>query len=235
VFARALSKHPEARFPSCAEFVQELRSIFDNASAATRISVAAATRVIPAAIPLADRTAPRLRRTVEAVLLLALAAAGGALAVILTSGPGHAATPPTTKTVTAAAPPARTVTVTAPASTQALTAPATGNASPTTNGSSLLQQAQALIQAGNYQAALPLLQHAVQLLQGSGTSSEGNADYTLAYTTTQLGSCTGVLPLLDRAQTLLGQEPQIDQLRATCTGPPGHRPGHGHGNGNGQP
>jgi hypothetical protein len=44
-------------------------------------------------------------------------------------------------------------------------------------------------------------------------------------------TCDGVLPLLDRAQTILGNQPQIDQLRATCTGPPGHRPGHGHGNG----
>ena len=45
------------------------------------------------------------------------------------------------------------------------------------------------------------------------------------------GSCDGVVPLLDRAASLCGTQPRIDELRALCTGPPGHRPGHGHGHG----
>jgi len=230
VMERALAKDPQARFASCGEFVETLRSALDDA-AATRISAAAATRVIPAAIGPAARSTAGPRRAVVGLSLLALAAAAGAgaLAAILTSSPGHAATKPKIETVTA---PPRTVTVTTPASTQTVTAPPTSN-TPTTNGAELNQQAQALIQAGNYQAAQPLLQQAVQLLQGSGTTDEANADYNLAYTPTQLGSCGGVLSLLDRAQAILGQQPQIDQLRATCTGPPGHRPGHGNGNGNG--
>jgi hypothetical protein len=59
-----------------------------------------------------------------------------------------------------------------------------------------------------------------------------NADWQLASTFAELGRCDQALPLLDRAQAIVGDQPQFDQLRAACTGPPGHRPGHhGHGKG----
>ena len=59
-----------------------------------------------------------------------------------------------------------------------------------------------------------------------------NADWQLASTFAELGRCDQALPLIDRAQAIVGDQPQFDQLRAACTGPPGHRPGHhGHGNG----
>jgi hypothetical protein len=62
--------------------------------------------------------------------------------------------------------------------------------------------------------------------------SVANADWQLASTFAQLGRCDQALPLLDRAQAIVGDQPQFDQLRADCTGPPGHRPGHhGHGSG----
>ena len=57
-----------------------------------------------------------------------------------------------------------------------------------------------------------------------------NADWQLASTFAELGRCDQALPLIDRAQAIVGDRPQFDQLRAACTGPPGHRPGHhGHG------
>jgi serine/threonine-protein kinase len=57
-----------------------------------------------------------------------------------------------------------------------------------------------------------------------------NADWQLASTFAELGRCDQALPLVDRAQAIVGDQPQFDQLRAACTGPPGHRPGHhGHG------
>ena len=223
VFERALAKDPQARFPTCAQFVQALETAFANGAATTRInpSPRAAASLPPA----------RLKRKMLPLLLVAFALAGAALAAVLASGHGHAAAQQTARTVTA---PAQTVTVTAPASTQAATTPTATNTPTTTSATSLDQQAQTLLQADNYTAALPLLQQAVQLLQGSGTADEANADYNLAYTITQLGSCDGVLPLLDRAQAIQGSRPKIDQLSTICTGPPGHRPGHGHGNNNNQ-
>jgi hypothetical protein len=229
VFERALAKTPRARFASCLEFVAALRDGLDRPAAAGRVNAAATTRIRPAAR--GANPPARLRPALVSALLALLAAGGGVLAFALTRGHDAGTAAPTVRTITAAAP-AQTVTVTAPAPTQpTTTAPAATSTTPASSGADLLRQAQALIQAGNDPAALPPLQQAVQLLQGSGTPDEGNADYTLASTTIQLGSCDGVLPLLDRAQTILGNQPQIDQLRATCTGPPGHRPGHGNGNG----
>ena len=56
-----------------------------------------------------------------------------------------------------------------------------------------------------------------------------NADWQLASTFAELGRCDQALPLIDRAQAIVGDQPQFDQLRAACTGPPGHRPGHDRG------
>jgi hypothetical protein len=69
--------------------------------------------------------------------------------------------------------------MTAPASTQTVTARQTSGTTATANGARLVHQAQVLIQAGNYQAALAPLRQAVQLLQGRGTTDEGNANYEL--------------------------------------------------------
>ena len=77
--------------------------------------------------------------------------------------------------------------------------------------------------------ALPLLQQDVQGLAGSGTPAEAGADYDLAYTLVRLGSCDGVPALLDRAEAVVGDQARFDELRAACSGPPGHRHGHGRG------
>ena len=52
------------------------------------------------------------------------------------------------------------------------------------------------MQAGDYSGALPLLEQAVQKLQGTGKLYEAYASYNLAYTRFQLGNCDGVLALL---------------------------------------
>ena len=69
------------------------------------------------------------------------------------------------------------------------------------------------MQGGDYQAALPPLQQAVQQLNGSGSLDEAYADYNLAYTTLALGHCTSVLDLLDRSQAVQGHRPEINRLR----------------------
>ena len=60
------------------------------------------------------------------------------------------------------------------------------------------------MQAGDYTGALPLLERAVQKLQGANSLDEAYADYNLAFTRFQLGNCDGVLELLDRSESIQG-------------------------------
>jgi transcription initiation factor IIE alpha subunit len=69
------------------------------------------------------------------------------------------------------------------------------------------------MQAGDYTGALPLLEQAVNALQGTGSLDEAYADYNLAATRFALGSCDGVLDLLDRSQQIQGHRKEIDQVR----------------------
>jgi thioredoxin-like negative regulator of GroEL len=69
------------------------------------------------------------------------------------------------------------------------------------------------MQAGDYQGALPLLEQAVQQLNGTGSTAEAYAEYNLALTRFALGSCDGVLDLLDRSQQIQGKRHEIDRLR----------------------
>ena len=69
------------------------------------------------------------------------------------------------------------------------------------------------MQAGDYAGALPLLERAVQKLQGTRSLDEAYADYNLAYTRFQLGSCDGVLDLLDNSESIQGHRSEIDRLR----------------------
>jgi transcription initiation factor IIE alpha subunit len=74
------------------------------------------------------------------------------------------------------------------------------------------------MQAGDYTGALPLLERAVQKLQSSRSLDEAYADYNLAFTRFQLGSCDGVLALLDRSESIQGQRTEIDSLRGQAQG-----------------
>jgi uncharacterized protein involved in exopolysaccharide biosynthesis len=69
------------------------------------------------------------------------------------------------------------------------------------------------MRAGDYAAALPLLEQAVQQLSGTGSLAEAYADYNLAYTRYELGRCSDVLSLLDHSQAIQGRRTQIDALR----------------------
>jgi len=190
IFARALAKDPGTRYPTSAEFVGELhRALEDDAGS---------TWVVPASSVATD--APR--RSIPPALIvavIALALAGIAAAVVATR---HDGTPKVlVRTVTR---PGTTVerTVT--------TAPATP---PSVNGATLNNQGFAKMQAGDYNGALPLLEQAVTALQGTGSLDEAYADYNLAYTRFALGSCDGVLDLLDRSEQLQGHRKEIDHLR----------------------
>ena len=69
------------------------------------------------------------------------------------------------------------------------------------------------MQAGDYNGALPLLEQAVAGLAGSGETAEAYASYNLALTRLALGSCDGVLELLDRSAEVQGDRKEIKRLR----------------------
>jgi serine/threonine protein kinase len=219
VFERALAKDPAARYSTGAEFVADLRHALDEAAGATQIVGPPTTTT---------RVAPRRdrRRWWIPVVIAALALAGivAAIAATRDGDEQKAAQPkPTTfvKTVTA---PGTTVertvtTTTRPETTQPettqpqTTQPATSTAPASQSGAALNDAGFAKMQAGDYAGALPLLEQAVQKLQGSGSTTEAYADYNLAFTRFALGRCDGVVELLDASEGIQGKRKEIDRLR----------------------
>jgi serine/threonine protein kinase len=212
VFARALSKEPTWRFGSGAEFVAALRAAFDRA--------AGATAIVPAVRgPRRGGPSPKLLVLAGALILAGIA--GAVAAALVSSDHGPKALPPARPTVSI-----RTVTETTPASTvvTTATAPTTQSNDPT----ALNDQAYQLMQQQNYAAALPLLQQAVQELQGQASTIAGYANYNLGITLIALGQCDAALPYLDAAQHIEPDRHEVhDAMKAArrCAG--------GHGNGNG--
>jgi tRNA A-37 threonylcarbamoyl transferase component Bud32/tetratricopeptide (TPR) repeat protein len=235
VFAKALAKDPAKRYETAGDFVAELRAALADAAGATRALPFAAP--IP---PVTEPTAP-LRRSddgdaapltgrvrsaavwpVFAVVLVLGAIAGALLAYFLTGGGGSEATQGTTvltreRTVTS---PGGVTTVERPV-TVTTTAPSTPTQPPTTaslgnsvGGAALNNAGFIRMRLGDYEGALPLFERAVERLQGTGSLDEAYASYNLAYTRFQLGSCDGVLDLLDRSESIQGHRTEIDDLRA---------------------
>jgi hypothetical protein len=100
---------------------------------------------------------------------------------------------------------------------QVTTAPAPAPPSPAPSGQSgeqLNDAGYARMQARDYAGALPLLEQSVRKLDGTGKLYEAFAKYNLAYTRFHLGNCTGVLDLLDQAESIEGRKSAIDRLRA---------------------
>jgi tRNA A-37 threonylcarbamoyl transferase component Bud32 len=206
VFERALAKEPGERYPSCAEFVGDVRRAFDDADGATR-----AWTVPPAA---RDRERARWLPWLLAGLLLA--GAGIAAAALLPGGsdPRRAAPAPAPaiKTITAKG---DTITVTAPAPAAPAPASSTAATAPvsSTSGTQLNAAGWEKLQAGDLEGALPLLEQAVQALRGTGSTTEAYALYNLALTRFALGSCDGVVQLLDASAAIQGERTEIDRLR----------------------
>jgi hypothetical protein len=237
VFERALALDPDARFASCSAFVaalgQALEAGLETDAGAAPTMVLAPPR--------------RSRRPWFVLATVALAALAGLLVALALDGAPRGTT---TTTKLATGQPASTAAPPSPTSTAAPSPPpSTAAPSPPPAGSSLIARGQALLAQGSDLAALPLLQQANRELNGSGTTNEGRADAALARAIVGVGSCSGVISLVDRAEQLLGTQSGLEALRADCATPapppsgrahgpgrapgPGHGKGHGNGNGNG--
>ena len=211
-FARALAKDPAERFASCADFVAALRAAYADAAGQTRpltaVAPTAATRSLP---PPRSSPGPWL-------LLLGLLAAGvvagGLLAYFLTRDDNSK--PPTVVThVQTVTTQGQVTTVERPVTVT--TAPATTSAPPPASGltgEQLNDAGFAKMQDGDLTGALPLLEQAVRKLDGTGKLYEAYAKYNLAYTRFNLGNCSGVLDLLDQAESIEGHKSAIDRLRS---------------------
>ena len=192
VFAQALAKDPARRYPSAVQFVSNLRRAFDESEGETRLLAPAVRR--PA------------RKWWLPLLLATLLVLGVVAALIATRDSGRRAAPPRTvvRTVTTPGRTVRETVTTAPATT----APATS-----ASGQSLNNEGYAKMRTGDFAGALPLLEQAVQKLEGTGVIDEAYAKYNLAYTRFALGDCTDVTALLDQAEAIEGHRVEIDRLR----------------------
>jgi tRNA A-37 threonylcarbamoyl transferase component Bud32 len=218
VFARGLAKRPEQRYASCAALVAELRRAVEPATATAATVVAA-----PAHVPVSGETSvtrhvtPR-RRTGLIVLAVGLLTAGAALAWGLSTlgDDPQSATVVVTRTeqgrtVEETVTEASTVTQTVESSQGEGDGEATPPAG--TEGSALNNQGFQLLQQGDVEGALPLLESAVAALAGTGSIAEAYASYNLATARFALGRCDGVAELLDRSEEVQGERKEIDRLR----------------------
>jgi eukaryotic-like serine/threonine-protein kinase len=223
VFEQALAKDPAARYGSAGEFVAALRAALADAAGSTSELAA-----VPPPPPPTGATAPMRRdrggvawarrppasRTawpLLAALLVAGAIAGALLAFALTrddsSGQGDTTVITRDRTVTREG---RVTTVERPVTVT--TAPSTPPVSGK-SGADLNDEGFAKMQSGDYAGALPLLEQAVAKLQGTDSLDEAYASYNLAFTRVALGSCDGVLDLLDRSESIQGERKEIERLR----------------------
>ena len=200
VFQRALAKDPRRRYGSCREFVAELRGALAH-SAGTTVAFTPQRQAPP------PRHRSATRFLLPLALLLLAAGVGAAVAAIVSSGGGDSHASVVTRTVTG---PGGTTTVQQTVTQQTTAAaappppPPPPPATSTGNGHTLNDQGYARMQRGDYAGALPLLQQAVQQLQGTGPADpyEGYANYNLGYTLYRLGRCSEAISYLKRAEHL---------------------------------
>ncbi len=219
VLRRALAKDPDSRPPTARELVAELRDSFEDERG----------QVPPALVGGSDaptrrtvhRRSRRLSGAVVALVASGVLAAGFALAVLIGADddPGQ---DPTRSLAQASSAPIRTAT----------TAIDTTTAEPAVDGAALNDEGFALVQAGDFAGALPILREAVVALNGSNSITEAYASYNLAFARFAVGRCDGVVGLLDRSERIQGQRDAIDDLRneweSRCAS---DRDGEGRGNG----
>ena len=220
VFERALAKEPGARPASAGELVEELGDVFRDAEPVTAVLPRAQA---PAAPPARQR-----RWWLVPLALLVLVLAGLSAAAFVSNGddPQVRTITRVTTTVSTVSDTESTLTVTETATVpeDETSAPSSGS-----SGSELNDAGFARMQAEDYEGARPLLEQAVSQLAGSGSLAEAYASYNLAFTRLALGSCDGVLELLDRSEEVQGDRSEIDRLRREAEKQCGDGAGKGNG------
>jgi predicted Ser/Thr protein kinase len=215
VFARGLAKRPGDRYPTCAALVADLRDALEAPDAATTAMV----ETVPAS-PTPTRVVRHDSRPRRGAALIA---AGGllglgaviALAVTALGGGSGASTLVLTETLPGATV-ERTVTVGGETVVRTETVSGDGGAQPGAtpeDPTTLNDRGFRLLQQGDAQGALPLLESAVSQLSGSGSITEAYASYNLAVARFAVGRCDGVADLLARSEAVQGKRKEIDRLR----------------------
>ena len=210
VFQRALAKDPAARYPTCAEFVADLRQALHEAAGMTR-----QLDPVPPP-PLAPKYSPARRSRFPIVpALVGLALLGvGILAVSLFTRGGDPK--PAAQTFV------RTVVKTTPGKTITQQTTVTTPPAASTAGTNLAQGKQDsdaafnLIRSGDYAGALPLAQKALDELRGTGDIYEGYANYNVGTSLVHLGRCSEGLPYLDASEQIQGSRKEIKNDRKLC-------------------
>jgi tetratricopeptide (TPR) repeat protein len=138
--------------------------------------------------------------------LLVAAGAGGGIAGAMLSGGSNKALPPARPSVSV-----KTVTAEGTTVTTAAAPPTTSASDPV----ALNDQAFSLMKQQNYAAALPLLQQAVQELQGGTDLTTAYANYNLGLTLIALGQCSEAMPYLEVARQIEPARHEVhDALKA---------------------
>ena len=216
VFARALAKDPAERYGSGAELVAALRGALDDEAGATRALGRVPVAAGPATAARTSRRRPAWLLPALGALLLGGAGIGAAVALSSGDGGGRGTLAPqkvsvSVKTVTK---PGTTVVTTAPAPTTAAaptTAPATTPSTSPASGDpyALNNQAYELMKQGDYGSALPLLQSAVDQLQGRNDLGTAYANYNLGVTLVNLGRCNEAMPYFEASRAIQPQRREV--------------------------
>jgi serine/threonine-protein kinase len=194
VFQRALAKDPEARYPTAAAFVDDLRSAL----------------AVPE--PAAPQTARR-RFLVPALAVLALGLLGGGLALAQVFGGGDPQTLVVTKQGQR-----QTVTVTTEAEPPPPPPPPspTPERPPSADGQELTDQATSLLAQHRWAEAEGVARQAAAKLHGSGELYEAYAEYDLGRALAEQGKCAEALEHLNRSERIQGHRREIDDARSRC-------------------
>jgi eukaryotic-like serine/threonine-protein kinase len=197
VFLSALAKDPAERPSTARELVARLRDALERPEPVgpppTRVYTASSTQ----------RLVYRSRRSIGTIAAFAAAGLlllGFVAALVVAAGDGFGDKEPGREAQS------RTTTPESTATTD--TVVESGD-----DGVALNNEGFALMQAGRYSDALPLLRRAVIALNGSGLITEAYASYNLAFSRFATGRCDGVTALLVRSERIQGHRKEIDELR----------------------
>jgi tetratricopeptide (TPR) repeat protein len=206
VFARALAKNPVHRYPTAVGFVDALAGALQGQ-------------------PTRAALQPRRRRragalAVAGALLLGLGGVAAALVSRDGNGPKQAAAPGV-RTVTQEVTVQRQTTSVQTITQASEPPPGPGGGLDVTEAVALNDDAFALMQEGEWEEALQLLERAVPALEGTYSDDfryEAYAEYNLGRTLAELGRCDEALPHLDRSKELQGNREEIRDAMKSCRG-----------------